>query len=197
MVEPEEWRGEWWIATAAENIHHALRSRTPPLAPGQFESLKERLDSALTDEPDDVRAFVRNRLHNTANYRDWLLDLAAIPEAAVVDELLTDRERWATMLRRARNDLAHADERSAASAETSAAFWLLEVTYALLHLVLLTELGLDAEQQRKALGPSQDQLGTGTASQDPQPLIARLKTASVFLPRAVHGRPLRSSLTRT
>ncbi len=55
------------------------------------------------------------------------------------------------MLRRARNDLAHADERSAASADTSAAFWLLEITYALLHLVLLAELGLDADLQRKAL----------------------------------------------
>ncbi len=66
------------VATAAESIHHALRPKTSPLAPARFENLKEKLDDALADEH-DVRAFVRNRLHNKANYRDWLLDLAAIP----------------------------------------------------------------------------------------------------------------------
>ncbi len=140
------------IATAAESIHRALRPGKTPLTPQQFKTLKQKIRGAITDDPDDdVRAFVANVLHNNPTYRERLLDLADIPQSAVVDELLADRERWATMLKRSRNDLAHANERSTANVDTSAAFWLLEITYALLHLVLMAELGLDGEAQRRAL----------------------------------------------
>ncbi len=140
------------IATAAESIHRALRPTKTPLTPQQFKTLKQKLRDAIMDDPDDnVRAFVNNGLHNNPTYRERLLDLADIPQSAVVDKLLTDRERWAMMLKRSRNDLAHANERSTANADTSAAFWLLEITYALLHLVLMAELGLDGEAQRRAL----------------------------------------------
>jgi len=80
-----------------------------------------------------------------------MLELASIPNADVVDHLLTDRAAWATRLKNARHDLAHANERSGESADESAAFWLLEITYALLCLVALSKLGLSPEVQRRAL----------------------------------------------
>lgn len=139
------------VATAAENLHRALRSARLPFEPDRFRAVKEKLRHAIADEPEPVRVFVNNRLHNAPTYHDRLLDLASIPDEAVVEELLTDREKWATMLKNSRNDLAHANERSQANADASPAFWLLEITYALLHLVLMAELGLDSGAQREAL----------------------------------------------
>lgn len=139
------------IATAAENLHRGLRPATAPLSGEQYASLKAKLRSALVDEPNEIREFASTRLHNVPTYRDRLLDLANIPDAAVVDDLLTDRERWVKMLKESRNDLAHANERSEVNADVTPAFWLLEITYALLHLVLIAELGLGEDVQRKAM----------------------------------------------
>jgi hypothetical protein len=139
------------VASAAENIHRSLRSGTTPLPDTHYKELKKKIRAALKGEPVAARQFVHHRLHNTPTYLDRLLDLAQIPDQAVVDELLTDRTRWATLLKDSRNDLAHANERSVANDDTSVAFWLLEITYALLHLVLMAELGLDADTQRRAL----------------------------------------------
>ena len=80
--------------------------------------------------------------------------LAALPDADAVQTLLPDVEQWAGRLVRARNVVAHADGVPTDHAELVR--WaglcqaLAEVTYALVSLVLLAELGLSAEVQRRA-----------------------------------------------
>jgi ApeA-like protein/HEPN superfamily Apea-like protein len=139
------------VASAAESLHGALRPQTMRLPRPDYKALKEKLLAAIDAEPEPIRDFVRRGLDNRPTYNDRMLDLASIPDQQAVDALLTNRDRWATALKDARHDLAHANERSASGADSPSAFWLLEVTYALLCLVLLAELGLSAEVQRRAL----------------------------------------------
>jgi hypothetical protein len=137
------------VATAAESIHRALYSTSTPLPKAEFRELKKKLKHAVSEESEAVRNYVNN-LQNHPAYRDRLLELASIPDSGAVDTLLTDREAWASQLRDARHDLAHANETADDSRE-SGALWLLEVTYALLCLVAMERLGLSAELQRRAV----------------------------------------------
>ncbi|MGW0930953.1 ApeA N-terminal domain 1-containing protein [Streptomyces sp. NPDC002644] len=139
------------VATAAESIHRGLRSASAPMPKQQYRQLKNKLLAAIADEPIDVIEFVKNGLHNNPTYNDRMLELAAIPDSEAVDALLGDRKRWAKELKGARNDLAHANERSAEVDGVSQAFLLLEVTYALLCLVLMAEVGVDSKMQRRAV----------------------------------------------
>ncbi|MFF5477180.1 HEPN domain-containing protein [Streptomyces sp. NPDC012935] len=139
------------VATAAENIHRSLRSTSTPLAKAEYRHLKRKIMSAITDEPEELQEFVKMGLRNNPSYNDRMLELASIPNTEAVDTLLGDREGWAKMLKNARNDLAHANERSSQDSDPSPAYLLLEVTYALLCLVLMAELGISEEAQRKAV----------------------------------------------
>ncbi|MFF9406582.1 HEPN domain-containing protein [Streptomyces anandii] len=139
------------VATAAENIHRSLRSTSTPLAKAEYRRLKRKLMAAITDEPEELQEFVKMGLRNNPSYNDRMLELASIPNTEAVDILLGDREGWARMLKNARNNLAHANERSSQDSDPSPAYLLLEVTYALLCLVLMAELGISAEAQRKAV----------------------------------------------
>ncbi|MFE2544780.1 ApeA N-terminal domain 1-containing protein [Actinacidiphila glaucinigra] len=139
------------VATAAESIHSALRATSTPLPKAQYRRIKKKLVAAIEDEGDYVINFVKMGLRNSPTYNSRMIELASIPDGAAVDSLLSDRVLWAQMLKGARNDLAHANERSSQGEEISRAFWLLEVTYALLCLVLLAELGVSPEIQRAAV----------------------------------------------
>lgn len=139
------------VASAAESIHRSLRPTNTPLPSAQYRAVKSKLLEAVADESEDVRDFVKHGLLNYPTYYDRLCELAAIPDQEAVDRLLTDRSAWARMLKIARNDLAHANDRSAQDTDATPAFWLLEVTFALLCLVLMAELGMSAETQRAAL----------------------------------------------
>lgn len=139
------------VASAAESIHGSLRTAQKPLEDSTFRSLRKKVKEAIQDEPEAARKFVLDRLQNQPNYQERLLDLASIPDQSTVDELLTDRNQWATMLKRSRNDLAHANPGAGAGEAAPSAYWLLEVSYALLSLVLMAELGLPPEVQKRAL----------------------------------------------
>ena len=138
------------VASAAEGLHQAIRPESTPLPNAQYRALKKKLISAIADEPDDVRQFVNAELRNKPTLYHRLLDLASIPDQQAVDALIKDRSAWATALKDSRNDLAHANERESGD-ESVPAVYLLEVTYALLCLVLMAELGISGETQRKAL----------------------------------------------
>jgi ApeA-like protein/HEPN superfamily Apea-like protein len=88
------------------------------------------------------------------SYRNRLLRLAAIPDAEAVQTLVPDIEQWAGQLVRARNVVAHADGVPTDHAElvrwAGLCHALAGVTYALISIVLLAELGLPAEVQRRA-----------------------------------------------
>lgn len=139
------------VATAAESIHAALRSASTPLTKQQYRQLKSKLLAAISDEPKHLIDFVNQGLRNNPTYNERMLELASMPDNVAVDALLGDREEWAKALKKSRNDLAHANERSSEDGETSQAFLLLEVTYALLCLVLMSELGIAPEVQRRAV----------------------------------------------
>ncbi|MCX4557461.1 hypothetical protein OHA02_14750 [Streptomyces phaeochromogenes] len=139
------------VASAAESIHAALRSASTPLPKAQYRALKRKLLAAINDEPEEIQEFVKTGLRNNPTYSERMLELASIPDSEAVDRLLTDRRLWATMLKNARNDLAHANERASQDPDSTPAHWLLEITYALLCLVLMAELGISAEKQRSAL----------------------------------------------
>lgn len=139
------------VASAAESIHSSLRAASTPLPRSEYRALKRKLLAAISDESDTIKDFVKNGLRNNPTYNDRMLELASIPDSETVDQLLSDRSRWAAMLKQSRNDLAHANERSIKDDEVTPAFWLLEVTYALLCLVLMAELGVSAEVQRGVL----------------------------------------------
>lgn len=138
------------IASAAENLHNLTgASGTKPLDAETFDRVKSKIMQSISDEGADVTAYVKNALHNRAGYKARLLDLAALPDAEAVDTLIFDRGRWASLLRDARNDLAHANERSSDDPESTPAFWLLEATYALLSLVMVSRLGMNRGIQRR------------------------------------------------
>ncbi|MFC9608533.1 HEPN domain-containing protein [Streptomyces niveus] len=139
------------VATAAESIHATLRSASTPLTKQQYKELKGKLLAAISDEPKHLIDFVNQGLHNNPTYNERMLELASIPDNEAVDSLLGDREEWAKALKKSRNDLAHANERSPEGGETSQAFLLTEVTYALLCLVLMSELRIAPEIQRRAV----------------------------------------------
>lgn len=136
-------------ASAAESIHAALRPAVKPLPDEEYRELKRTLLSAIDDSAPHLKQFLNQNVHNRPTYRQRLLDLASIPDQGLVDQLLGDRTEWAKMLTNARNDLAHANERSAGDTQSAPALWLLEVTQALLCLVLLTELGLGPDVQKR------------------------------------------------
>ncbi|MEV6567826.1 HEPN domain-containing protein [Streptomyces kronopolitis] len=138
------------VATAAESIHRSLRSASTPLTGAEYERIKQNLMSAVVGEPQEIQDFVKKGLRNNPTYNERLLELASIPSSDAVDTLLGDKDEWAKKLKNARNNLAHANERSQES-DPSPAYLLLEVTYALICLVLMTELGVSSEAQKRAV----------------------------------------------
>ena len=139
------------VATAAESLHRSLRKASTPLTKADYRELKKKILLALSEESDHLVEFVKRGLHNYPTYNDRMLELASIPDKKAVDSLLGDHEEWAASLKRSRNDFAHANDRSGRSDETSDVFVLMEVTYALLCLVLMSEIGISEEVQRQAV----------------------------------------------
>jgi hypothetical protein len=139
------------VASAAESLHRALRKASTPLTRAEFRKLKDRIYAMLSEDPIHLTRFAKEGLRNNPDYYDRALGLAAIPSAEAVDALLGDRKVWAMSLKNSRNDFAHANDRSGRNDETSDVFLLLEVTYALMCLVLMAELGISADVQRLAV----------------------------------------------
>ncbi|MGX9921365.1 ApeA N-terminal domain 1-containing protein [Streptomyces sp. NPDC002248] len=139
------------VATAAESLHATLREHKTPLEKSTYRALKRKILEALHDESAEIRDFVNHGLRNNPTYYERLLDLHSMPDPIAATELIADPTSWARMLKNSRNDLAHANERSGRDQKATAAFWLLEITYAFLSLVLLSELGASAEVQQRAV----------------------------------------------
>lgn len=101
-----------------------------------------------------ARKFIRERLTNHMTYRERLVELAAVPDEDAVKSLTPDIERWAGLLVKARNNVAHAAKNPANPVELAKLaglqYALTEVTYALVSIILMAELGLPVETQRRA-----------------------------------------------
>jgi hypothetical protein len=143
-------------ASSAEALHQSLHDSTPYLE-DEFRELVKKALSAFPgkdEESNSVRKFIRERLTNHMTYRDRVLALAAIPDQEAVASLIPDIEAWAVLLKKARNSAAHAGKAPASAEELARTAGLqhalTEVTYALLSIVLMAELSLPAQVQRRA-----------------------------------------------
>jgi hypothetical protein len=143
-------------ASAAEALHQSLHD-SPPYSDRDFDDLLTKvLGSCAGKDPGSkaARKFIRERLTNRMTYRERLLELAAIPDPEAVKTLVPDIENWATLLKNARNSVAHAAKNSADHVElvksAGLQYSLTEVTYALLCIILMAELHLPSETQQRA-----------------------------------------------
>jgi hypothetical protein len=139
------------VATAAEAIHRGLRPDATHLPKAEFKAMRHQVLEAfpMTAKGKKIRAFLNDYLFNDVRYKDRLLALAAIPDGDAVHTMIRDVPKWAKYLKESRNGLAHGD-RPRVGPESRMIFDTLEVTYALLGLVFMSELGLSAAVQRQA-----------------------------------------------
>lgn len=139
------------VATAAEAVHRGLRPDATHLPTEEFDLMRRRVMEAFpkTSEGREIRSFLSDYLFNEVRYKDRLLALADIPDGEAVGALISDVSKWAKFLKDWRNGMAHGD-RARLGPESRMIFDTLEVTYALLGLVFMNELGLSPELQRAA-----------------------------------------------
>jgi hypothetical protein len=140
------------IASAAEGLHRTLHDREPLDAAVFEQACATILRSVGGAENKAVRALIREQLHNTLSYRQRLFELASLPDSAVVAELLPDIEAWVKLTKDTRNGVAHADDtRPGSRPDGVVIFWLTEITYYLVSLAILADLGIDVETQQRAV----------------------------------------------
>ncbi|MDJ0490311.1 hypothetical protein QNA24_28440 [Rhodococcus qingshengii] len=144
--------------SAAEGIHAALRPQTTALditAHHQVKKVvKDALKSAVRDDhiDDATRQWATNSIgSNHPGLKLRCLELAKIPDQTAVTTLLGNVDYWARWVRDTRNAIGHATAGSEQKIPETARYRLLSITKALLHLVLMNELGLPPEVQQRAV----------------------------------------------
>ncbi|MGV0906268.1 ApeA N-terminal domain 1-containing protein [Mycobacterium novum] len=131
---------------AAESMHEAL-DREPPITNSEFKGLRKQL---LKCVPEERRQWLREKLgRNGHTLRQRLIDLASIPDAEVMHDLLPNAEAWAEAAKKARNFVAHGGQSGADDFLLQHA--ITEVTRAVIIVNLLHCLEIPKEQVRHAL----------------------------------------------
>jgi len=141
------------VATAAEAMNRELRPEATRLPPEEFKALRTRVMAAFEGKDPEAKAtrgFLNDVLYNEMRFKDRLLVLAMIPDQEAVGTLISDVPKWAKYIKEQRNGMAHGDRERIGADDAGMAFDALEVTFALLGLVLLNELNLSPEVQRRA-----------------------------------------------
>lgn len=87
--------------------------------------------------------------YNELRYKERLLALAAIPDQDAVGALISDVPKWAKYIKEQRNGMAHGGRDRLDSENAGMVYDALEVTFALLGLVLLNKLSLSSEVERR------------------------------------------------
>jgi hypothetical protein len=136
-------------ATAAESLHRALYPDATRIPPCQFKTIRQTVMDAVADDK-AARQFLSDSLYNEITYKERLQALAALPDPQAVAHLISDLPKWAKYVKEQRNGLAHGDRERLDSDSVQMVFATLEVTKALLGLVLLRMIGLSNEVQRRA-----------------------------------------------
>lgn len=137
------------IAIAAESLHAALFPKMRAMPTERFDHLRT---AALADLDGQDAEWVRPRLRNEPSYGDRLLHLLDQADQAAVDTLIPDRATWVKQMKDTRNGMAH---RARPKVSTDALFELAEVSRYVLYLVLMQQLGLSGEVQRRAVKQNQ------------------------------------------
>ena len=115
----------------------------------RFDTIRQTVMEALANDK-AARQFVSDSLYNEITYKERLLALATLPDQQAVAHLISDLPKWAKYVKAQRNGLAHGDRERLDSDSVHMVFVTLEVTKALLGLVLLKKVGLSNEVQRRA-----------------------------------------------
>lgn len=131
-------------AISAEALHSNLYGNVTDLEADEFTERRETLLAAL--DSDEERAWLKRKLRNDPSLRERLRALAAIPDETAVTAVIPNLESWVGELVRARNGLAH----SAGRGLGTELFDLEWATSGLITLVLMAELGLSVDVQRRA-----------------------------------------------
>ena len=123
-------------ATAAESLHRALYPDAMRIPLERFDTIRQTVMEALANDK-AARQFVSDSLYNEITYKERLLALATLPDQQAVAHLISDLPKWAKYVKAQRNGLAHGDRERLDSDSVHMVFVTLEVTKALLGLVLL------------------------------------------------------------
>ena len=141
-------------AAAAEGFHTALFPDSTGLPQTAHESLVRWVESALYYALKGHRDWAISKIKdNRPGLKDRLVELVTKADAEAVQTLLTNVDTWAKWLKNARNAIGHLNtgelERKVPLEE--ARFRLEYITRAVLHLIILAELGLSGEDQRQVV----------------------------------------------
>lgn len=134
---------------AVEAFHKALF----PDAAGPDREIRARALHLVQQSNADraLKSWIKQQLRNFPVYKQRAGELASRADPEAVSRLLGDGEVWVKWLAAARNAVAHLSETELARVPSDARHSLASVIVALLHLVLLQELGLPAELQRRVV----------------------------------------------
>jgi ApeA N-terminal domain 1 len=141
-------------AAAAEGSHTALFPDSTGLPPAAHESVVRRVASALYYALKEHRDWAISKIKdNRPGLKDRLVELVTKADGDAVHSLLTDVDIWAKWLKNARNAIGHLNtgELEEKVPLEEARFRLESVTRAVLHLIILAELGLSGEDQRQVV----------------------------------------------
>jgi ApeA N-terminal domain 1 len=150
--------------------HNALKRKVSRFAKGLGRQARRVVEDALADIQTGLREKVLGILEGVASVpqRQWVMgqlgenrkglneryeELARRPDSEAVNELLTNVDRWAGWLRDARNAIGHVNTgRLQEKIPEKPRYRLQDITRALLHLVIISELGISTEVQRRVVG---------------------------------------------
>lgn len=131
------------VAVAAEAFHRTLYGNKS--IESDTKSLRARVLAVI--EETDLRKWASERLRNEPSYRERLLSLASRPATAAVELLIPNVDDWVDQLVSVRNGLAHRGDHG----DVLDLHKLTLRTSYLLRLVLMNELGIDADRQHEAV----------------------------------------------
>lgn len=146
-------------ASAAEGFHTALFPDSTGLPPDEHASVVRQVTGALFYFLKKHKEWALSRIKdNRPGLKDRLVELVTKADAEAVESLLSDVETWARWLKNARNAIGHLNtgELEKKVPLEDARYRLEYVTRALLHLVILAELGLTVERQRQVVSENWD-----------------------------------------
>jgi hypothetical protein len=131
---------------AAESLHAAL-ALDPPIPEEEFAERRRKLIESV---PKNQREWLHQKIgENKPTLRQRLLDLARIPYAEVMSEMLPNPSAWAKATRDERNAVAHGGKNMTRDVPLLAA--IVATTTAVVLLNLLHQLGIPAERIKAGL----------------------------------------------
>ncbi|MDP0399753.1 HEPN domain-containing protein [Tsukamurella strandjordii] len=138
------------VASSAEGFHGALKPETTAMDADELAAVREKCKEAVNDK--EVWKWLGSRLNNYPGLKDRYLELATIPDEEAVRNLVGDIEVWARWLKNARNAIGHLNTGELEKKVPEAAHGrLVYVSKAMLHLVVMQQLGIPAERQREVV----------------------------------------------